>query len=30
VIYDEELSVRGVSASAGKGADGAGFLLPDE
>src|SRR5439155_22807 len=30
VVYDEELSIRAVSASAGKGADGTGFLLPDE
>jgi hypothetical protein len=30
VIYDEELSVRAVSSSGGKGADGNGFFLPDE
>ena len=30
VIYDEELSVRAVSANGGKGADGSGFLLPDD
>ena len=30
VIYDEELSIRAVSATAGKGADGNGFVLPDE
>jgi CO/xanthine dehydrogenase Mo-binding subunit len=30
VIYDEELSVRTVSSNDGKGADGNGFLLPDE
>jgi len=30
VIYDEELSIRSVSATAGKRADGTGFVLPDE
>jgi CO/xanthine dehydrogenase Mo-binding subunit len=30
VIYDEELSIRAVSAGGGKGADGTGFVLPDE
>ena len=30
IIYDEELSIRAVSATAGKGADGGAFLLPDE
>ena len=31
VIYDEELSIRAVSANGGKGADGDGFTqLPDE
>jgi CO/xanthine dehydrogenase Mo-binding subunit len=30
VIYDEELSIRSVSATAGKAADGTGFVLPDE
>jgi CO/xanthine dehydrogenase Mo-binding subunit len=30
VVYDEELSVRAVSAGGGKGADGKGFVLPDE
>ena len=30
VVYDREISIRSVSANAGKGADGAGFVLPDE
>jgi hypothetical protein len=30
VVYDEELSIRSVSATAGKGGDGVGFVLPDE
>ena len=30
VIYDEELSIRAVSAGGGKGADRTGFVLPDE
>jgi hypothetical protein len=30
VIYDEELSIRAVSSGGGKGADGNGFVLPDE
>jgi CO/xanthine dehydrogenase Mo-binding subunit len=30
VIYDEELSIRAVSAAGGKGAGGDGFFLPDE
>jgi CO/xanthine dehydrogenase Mo-binding subunit len=30
VVYDEELSVGAVSVADGKGADGNGFLLPDE
>jgi CO/xanthine dehydrogenase Mo-binding subunit len=30
VVYDEDISIRGVSSSGGKGDDGEGFLLPDE
>jgi hypothetical protein len=30
VIYDEDVSIRSVSATAGKAADGTGFVLPDE
>ena len=30
IVFDEELSIRSVSATAGKGADGLGFVLPDE
>jgi hypothetical protein len=30
IVYDEELSIRAVSAAGGKGPDGTGFVLPDE
>jgi CO/xanthine dehydrogenase Mo-binding subunit len=30
VVYDEEISIAAVSGNRGKGADGEGFLLPDE
>jgi hypothetical protein len=30
VIYDDEISIRSVSANRGKSADGSGFVLPDE
>ena len=30
VVYDEDISIRAVSSSGGKGGDGEGFLLPDE
>src|SRR5204862_698360 len=30
IVFDEELSIRSVSATAGKAGDGTGFILPDE